>query len=250
MARSSTKRAPKKARAGGTRKAAPKRTPRPRRPLKARLRRWALGAALLALALIAAPSVINPPMTLTMWAEARQLGGIERHWIGIEDVAPVMRRATVAAEDANFCRHWGFDMNAIRGALEAEGRYGASTISQQTVKNVFLWQGRSWTRKALEALITPLVELTWSKRRILEVYLNVAEFGEGVFGVDAAARHYFGVAPANLSATQAAYLAVVLPDPKGRDAAHLSPRLRQRALQVRDGAATIRADGRDDCFES
>jgi len=227
---------------------------RPSRPLSARLRLW-LGRALLGMGAlvvlaIAAPSAVNPPTTHTIWSEARRLGRVDHRWVPLDDIAPVMRRSTVAAEDANFCLHWGFDMRAIRGALEAGGRYGGSTISQQTVKNVYLWQGRSWPRKALEALITPLVELTWSKRRILEIYLNVAEFGEGVFGVDAAARHYFGVPPAALSADQAAALVVILPSPKERNAANLSPWLRQRAAQIRDGAATIAADGRDDCFDS
>ena len=104
-----------------------------------------------------------------------------------------MGRSAVAAEDANFCLHWGFDMAAIREAVEEGGTRGASTISQQVVKNVFLWHGRSWVRKAMEAVMTPVVELVWTKRRILEVYLNVAEFDEGVFGVQAAAQHYFGV---------------------------------------------------------
>ncbi len=129
-----------------------------------------------------------------------------------------MARSVVAAEDANFCLHWGFDMAAIRKAIDEGGNRGASTISQQVVKNVFLWHGRSWLRKAMEAAITPVVELVWSKRRILEVYLNVAEFDTGVFGVQAAAQHYFGVSAADLSAVQAARLAAVLPDPKGRDA--------------------------------
>ncbi|MCO8143668.1 monofunctional biosynthetic peptidoglycan transglycosylase [Rhodovulum tesquicola] len=220
--------------------------PRPR----ITLRRLVWGMVLLAVLGVVAPKVVNPPLTHTMWSEGRRLGGIEHRWVAIEDVAPAMRRAVVAAEDANFCRHWGFDMRAIRGALEAGGRYGASTISQQTVKNVYLWQSRSWPRKALEAVITPLVELTWSKRRILEVYLNVAEFGEGVFGVDAAARHYFGVPPDRLSAAQAAALAVVLPAPKTRNAARLTPQLQRRAARISDGAATIRADGRSACFES
>ena len=104
----------------------------------------------------------------------------------------MMARSVVAAEDANYCLHWGFDMGAIREALEDGAARGASTISQQTVKNTFLWQGRSWFRKALEALLTPVVELVWTKRRLLEVYLNVIEFDEGVFGVEAAAQSYFG----------------------------------------------------------
>jgi monofunctional biosynthetic peptidoglycan transglycosylase len=160
-----------------------------------------------------------------------------------------MFRAAVAAEDANFCRHWGFDMGAIRTAIaEGSGR-GASTISQQTVKNVFLWQGRSWLRKALEAVLTLLVEAVWTKRRILVVYLNVAEFGEGVFGVEAAARHYFGISAAELTPTQAARLAVVLPNPKVRNPASLNQTLRRRAARIADGAETIRVDGRADCFE-
>ena len=104
-----------------------------------------------------------------------------------------MGRSAVAAEDANFCNHWGFDMAAIRLAIDEGSNRGASTISQQVVKNVFLWHGRSYVRKAMEAVMTPVVELVWTKRRMLEVYLNVAEFDEGVFGVQAAAQHYFGV---------------------------------------------------------
>ncbi len=165
------------------------------------------------------------------------------------DVAPVMARAAVAAEDANFCLHWGLDISAIRAAMADGGRRGASTISQQTVKNVYLWQGRSWTRKSIEALVTPLVEAIWSKRRILEVYLNVAEFDDGVFGVEAAAAQYFGVGAAELTPVQAARLAAILPDPKGRSAARPSEFVRRRATSILDGAATIRRDGRADCFE-
>jgi monofunctional glycosyltransferase len=160
-----------------------------------------------------------------------------------------MARSAVAAEDANFCLHWGFDMAAIRQAIDAGGNRGASTISQQVVKNVFLWQGRSWLRKAMEALLTPVVELVWTKQRVLEVYMNVAEFDEGVFGVQAAAQHYFGVDARDLTATQAARLAAVLPDPKGRDAANPGPVVRRRAGQIISGAETIAADGRAACFE-
>ena len=114
---------------------------------------------------------------------------------------------------------------------------------------MFLWQGRSWLRKALEAAITPAVETVWTKRRILEVYLNVAEFGEGVFGVEAAAQHHFGVTAQDLSDVQAARLAAVLPAPKQRSASRPSEFVRNRAARILDGAATIRADGRADCFE-
>ncbi|MEP6065650.1 MAG: transglycosylase domain-containing protein, partial [Paracoccaceae bacterium] len=144
----------------------------------------------------------------------------------------------------------GLDVAALRLATEEGRGRGASTISQQVVKNVYLWQGRTWLRKALEAGMTPLIEALWSKRRILEVYLNVAEFDEGVFGVDAAALHYFGETPKGLSNQQAARLAAVLPNPKGRSAKNPSARIRKRAASIQDGAATIKADGRAKCFES
>jgi monofunctional biosynthetic peptidoglycan transglycosylase len=202
----------------------------------------------LLLALILLFAVIPPPTTPYIWSEGRRLGGVDRTWVGGDAIAPVMLRSVVAAEDANFCLHWGFDMAEIRRAVAQGGLRGASTLSQQVVKNVFLWHGRSWGRKAMEAMLTPLLELVWTKRRILLVYLNVAEFAEGVFGVEAAARHHFGVAAADLTPAQAARRAAVLPDPKGRDAAAPSRALRNRAAAIADGAETIRADGRDGCF--
>lgn len=217
------------------------------------LRRLALRAVLIAaavaLALIVLFRVLNPPMTWTMWSESRRLGAIDQEWTDMSDIAPVMRRSVVAAEDANFCTHWGFDMAAIRQAMDAGGERGASTITQQVVKNVFLWQGRSWLRKAIEATLTPPVELVWNKRRILEVYLNVAEFSEGVFGINAAAFHYFRTTPDKLTPRQAALLAAVLPDPKGRSASHPSRFVQRRASAIEQGAETIRVDGRSACFE-
>ncbi len=198
---------------------------------------------------IAAHAVMTPPKTFYMRQEAKRLGEIDYVWVPYADIAPAMARSVVAAEDANFCNHWGFDMAAIRTAIEEGGSRGASTISQQTVKNMYLWHGRSWARKALEALITPVLELIWSKQRIIEVYMNIAEFDEGVFGVEAASYHYFGVGPADLSDQQAAQLAAVLPNPKNRSASRLTANLRKRAASIRDGAATIRRDGRSSCFE-
>jgi monofunctional biosynthetic peptidoglycan transglycosylase len=160
-----------------------------------------------------------------------------------------MFRSVVAAEDANFCLHWGFDMAAIRLAVDQGATRGASTLSQQVVKNVFLWHGRNWARKAMEAAITPVMELVWTKRRILVVYLNVAEFGEGIFGVEAAAQHYFGVSAAELTAVQAARLAAVLPDPKRRNAGDPSRFVRNRARAIISGAETVAVDGRASCFE-
>jgi monofunctional biosynthetic peptidoglycan transglycosylase len=234
-------------------KPAPEKSPAaPRRLLRPLLRYAGLAAGSLAaliLFLIFVFALINPPRGFYMIAESWRQGGIERDWVPLEDIAPEMARSVVAAEDANFCLHWGFDMAAIRQALDEGSGRGASTISQQVVKNVFLWQGRSWVRKAMEAAITPVLELVWTKRRIVEVYLNVAETGRGVFGVEAAAQHYFGVAAADLSPTQAARIAAALPDPKDRDPANPSGYLRKRAGQIISGAETIAADGRSACFE-
>jgi monofunctional biosynthetic peptidoglycan transglycosylase len=194
-------------------------------------------------------SFVPPPINFYQLGEAWRLGGIDKDWVAWEDIAPVMGRSAVAAEDANFCNHWGFDMAAIRAAIEEGSNRGASTISQQVVKNVFLWHGRSWLRKAMEGVLTPAVELVWSKQRVLEVYLNVAEFDEGVFGVQAAAQHYFGVDAKDLTALQAARLAAVLPDPKGRSASEPSSFVRNRTRSIISGAETIAADGRSACFE-
>jgi monofunctional biosynthetic peptidoglycan transglycosylase len=215
--------------------------------------RWALrGAGAIAAfyaLLIVLFAIVPPPTNIYQMGESWRLGGIEKDWVSWEEIAPVMGRSAVAAEDANYCNHWGFDMAAIRQAIEEGGNRGASTISQQVVKNVFLWHGRSYARKAMEAILTPVVELVWSKERILEVYLNVAEFDEGIFGVQAAAQHYFGVDAKDLSALQAARLAAVLPDPKGRDAANPSSFVRSRTRSIISGAETIAADGRAACFE-
>lgn len=216
--------------------------------------RW-LGRGLLAiggfyLSLIVLYSFLPPPGNLYQWSEAWRLGGIERDWIGIDAIAPVMGRSVVAAEDANFCLHWGFDISAIREEIEDGGSKGRSTISQQVVKNVFLWHGRSWLRKAMEAVLTPTVELFWSKQRILEMYLNQAEFAEGVFGVQAAAQHFWHIDAADLSPGQAARLAAVLPNPQKYDAGNPGSFVRRRASQILSGAETILQDGRSACFET
>lgn len=237
-----------------TRSSKAKRTPA--RPLGWRLLRGAVRLTLLAaslafLALTLAAvlfSVLNPPTNFYKQTERARLGGIAHDWVSIDRVPPHVLRALVAAEDANFCLHHGFDMAAIRLAM-AEGRgRGASTISQQVAKNVYLWPARTWSRKAMEAVATVLTETFWSKRRILEVYLNVAEFDEGVFGLGAAAPHYFGVPVEQLSRVQGARLAAVLPSPRTRDAANPTPFLQSRARSILSGVDTIAADGRDRCF--
>ncbi|MEL7150680.1 MAG: monofunctional biosynthetic peptidoglycan transglycosylase [Pseudomonadota bacterium] len=225
-------------------------TPPARKWRPAALVRRAILSVLLAIVVwVGAYAVFPPPTTPYILAEGVKQGGIQRRWVDVEDIAPVMLRSVVAAEDANFCLHWGFDMRQLRAAIAEGANRGASTLTQQTVKNVWLWHGRSWLRKALEAVYTPIVETVWSKRRILEVYLNVAEFDTGVFGVEAAAQHHFGVSAQDLSARQSALLAAVLPNPKERQAVNPSTATQRRAAQIADGAATIRRDGRAACFE-
>ena len=223
-------------------------------PLHRRIRRafWRFVAIafLVVVAVILLGRVVNPPTTFYMMSESRRLDGVDHEWVPLEEIAPVMLRAVVAAEDANFCNHWGLDIKAIRLAIAEGSNRGASTLSQQTVKNMYLWHGRTYVRKALEAGMTPLMEAMWTKARILEVYLNIAEFDEGVFGVEAAARHYFNVGPEALTSRQASQLAAVLPNPKQRSASRPTANLKKRAAQIRSGAATIKADGRARCFQS
>jgi monofunctional biosynthetic peptidoglycan transglycosylase len=168
---------------------------------------------------------VNPPTTAFMLidrAGAASAGGkpyAPRHrWVDWAQISPHMKVAVIAAEDQKFPEHRGFDVESINDAMEDRERggrvRGASTISQQVAKNLFLWPGRSWIRKGLEAYFTVLVELLWGKQRILEVYLNVAEFGRGVFGVGAASEVYFGKRAAQLTPADAALLAAVLPNPK------------------------------------
>ena len=218
------------------------------RPIWQWIRRLALGLAALAAFGVLVYAVVPVPITPYMVTERVRLGELDYDWTPMAQIAPAMQLAAVAAEDANFCAHWGFDIGALRDAIKGGMQRGGSTISQQVVKNVFLWQGRSWPRKALEGLLVVPVEVVWTKRRVLEVYLNIAEFDEGVFGVGAAARHYFGVEAADLSPTQAARLAAVLPDPKGRSASKPSAYVKKRAGAILRGAETIRQDGRAACF--
>jgi monofunctional biosynthetic peptidoglycan transglycosylase len=139
-------------------------------------------------------------------------------WVSLDQISPAMGVAVIAAEDQKFAEHFGFDWQAIEKALEHNGRNtrtkGASTLTQQTAKNLFLWSDRSWPRKGLEAYFTVLLEALWPKRRILETYLNVAEFGDGVYGVEAAAQKYFRKPASRLNGSEAALLAAVLPSPR------------------------------------
>lgn len=174
---------------------------------------------------IALFSVMPVPFSAVM--VERQLGawlsgdfGYVAHsdWVSMDEISPWMGLAVIAAEDQKFPEHWGFDVSAIEKALAHNERNenrirGASTLSQQTAKNLFLWDGRSWVRKGLEAGLTLGMETVWSKKRILTVYLNIAEFGDGIFGVEAAAQRYFHKPASRLSLSEAALLAAVLPNP-------------------------------------
>ena len=240
-----------------TTKPDPKKKPQSRAAAQSPLRRvlrWvarvSAGIAAFYATLIGLFSFIPPPINIYQLQESWRLGGITKDWVSWDEIAPVMARSVVAAEDANFCLHWGFDMAAIRAAVDQGSQRGASTLTQQVAKNTFLWHGRSYLRKAMEAVLTPPIELVWSKQRILEVYLNIAEFDQGIFGVQAAAQHHFGVDARDLSDTQAARLAAVLPDPKGRSASNPSDFVRKRSRAILSGAETIAADGRADCFQS
>ena len=163
--------------------------------------------------------------------------GLRREWAPYARISPHLKRAVVAAEDAKFLDHEGFDWEMIHQAMaknQSKGRVvaGASTISQQLAKNLFLSGERSWVRKAQEAIITWMLEATMSKRRILELYLNYAEWGDGVFGAEAAARYHFGVRATTLDAGQAAYLAAILPSPRRYGAGRTTPYIEGRALTI------------------
>lgn len=161
---------------------------------------------------------------------------VTQHWVSIDKLPSQIALAMVASEDQRFPEHFGVDFTAISKALnqsdDGEGLRGASTITQQTAKNLLLWPGRSFIRKGLEAGLALSLEVIWGKKRILEVYVNVAEFGKGIYGVEAASQHYFHKSARNLSSNEAARLAVLLPSPRKRDPNNLTPYLRQRVVWV------------------
>lgn len=169
---------------------------------------------------------VPPPVTFTMIGNAFDGRGITKDWMTLDNIDPDMARAAIGAEDWNFCRHNGFDFAAIRQAMKENARggriRGGSTISQQTAKNAFLWQGGGFFRKGLEAWFTVLIEAIWGKRRIMEIYLNIAETGIGTYGANAGAMRYFRHDASRLSTTEAARIAAVLPLPKKRGA--IAPR--------------------------
>jgi len=201
---------------------------------------------------------VPPLFTILMVQQAAAGQGMDYRWRSLDHISPRLVEAVIAAEDARFCQHHGFDVEAIQKAMEAneraeqrgsDKRRGASTISQQTAKNVFLWPSRDWVRKGLEVGYTGLIEAVWGKRRIMEMYLNVAEWAPGVYGAEAASRHWFNKSAENLTAREAARLAAILPSPRRYRAADPGPYVRRRASRIQAAMGTVRQQGLDACVD-
>jgi monofunctional biosynthetic peptidoglycan transglycosylase len=204
------------------------------------LLRWGL-RVLIALAvlppvLLLLYAVVPPPGTPLMLIRLFEGEGIHRQWVPLENIAPALPQRVIAGEDNLFCSHAGFDLAALRkaasGWLNGTSNAGGSTVSQQTAKNLFFWPGRSFLRKGLEAYATLWMEILWSKQRIMEVYLNIVEWGPGLYGAEAAARHYFNVPSAALSTQQAALMAAVLPNPRRWSPAKPTAYIQNRAATL------------------
>jgi monofunctional biosynthetic peptidoglycan transglycosylase len=228
-------------------------TSRSRRGIGLWLRRIAKLAVIVALipvvlTILYLPSFVRPVSTL-MLADLVTLQGYDRRWVPLEDVAPVLVNSVIMSEDGQFCRHLGIDFGELRGvvndALAGEPTRGASTITMQTVKNLYLWNSRSFIRKVVELPLAGYFDLVVPKRRIMEIYLNIAEWGPGIYGIEAAAQHHFGVSAKNLTARQAALLTATLPNPVMRNPAKPSAGLRRVANLIQRRAA--RAGGYVDC---
>lgn len=213
------------------------------------MKRWLLGLAIGWVVLTVGPVVVlrfvDPPTTAFMLArraeasEKNEKGFVLRQqWVPLSRISKELQRALLAAEDQKFFQHSGFDVEAIEDAvedrLEGKSRRGASTLTQQVAKNLFLWSGKSFLRKGLEAYFSVLLEALWSKERILEVHLNIAEFGNGVYGAEEASRLYLGKSAASLTPEEAAALVVVLPSPRSRKVTAPTPKVRERSRWVLD----------------
>ena len=227
----------------------PSRLPRLLRWARWLLAGWVIGTAGVVLVL----RFVQPPTTAFILARRLQASrtsepgfSIKQTWVPISRISPSAQLAFIAGEDQKFASHWGFDVQAIEDAmedhLEGKSARGASTLTQQVAKNLFLWNGRSWVRKGLEAYFTVLIELFWPKRRILEVHLNVAELGNGIYGVEAASRTYFAKPASMLSSQEAAALAAVLPNPRTRRVNAPSVRVLERMQWIADQAQRLPPD--------
>jgi monofunctional biosynthetic peptidoglycan transglycosylase len=189
---------------------------------------------------------INPPITLTELGSVFEGDGLHRTYVGMKDISPNARLAVISTEDQLFPDHDGFDFKNIEKAMKhnqkSKSLHGASTISQQVAKNVFLWQGRNWLRKGLEVYFTFMIELVWGKRRILEMYLNVAEMGKGVYGIEAAARTYYHKSAKDLTRLEAARIAACLPNPKIYTVKPLSAHVANRSAWALDQMSHLQED--------
>jgi monofunctional biosynthetic peptidoglycan transglycosylase len=217
---------------------------------------WTISAAflfvLLSLLWVLLYRVVNPPVTFTMLGDRLSGRHVERDWMSLERIDRDAVRAAIAAEDSKFCSHWGFDQDAIAAAMRRNAKGGSvirggSTISQQTAKNAFLWQGGGYFRKGLEAWFTLLIENMWGKRRIMEVYLNVAETGIGTYGVNAGAQRYFNHDASAMSRVEAARIAAVLPLPKKRGATAPKGFTRRYGNAIVARIGVVARDGLDRC---
>jgi monofunctional biosynthetic peptidoglycan transglycosylase len=228
------------------------------RGLPARLLGWlvrlVLGFVILSLLWVLAYRFVPPPITATMIGDAVAGRGITKDWMSIDEIDRDMVRAAIAAEDSKFCSHDGFDFDAIEQAMQRNasgGRIrGGSTISQQTAKNAFLWQGGGYVRKGVEAWFTVLIEAMWPKRRIMEVYLNLAETGLGTYGVNAGSERYYGHDASAMSRTEAARIAAILPLPKKRGAIAPKGFTRRYGSSIAARIGVVARDGLDACVYS
>jgi len=194
---------------------------------------------------------VPPPATPLMVIRLAEGKGWNHRWRSINDVSPTLPRALIAAEDARFCDHHGFDFEALQKAYENNEKgkkiRGGSTISQQTAKNVFLWPGRSYVRKGLEAYFTVLIETLWGKKRIMEVYLNSIEYGPGIYGAEAASQTYFKVGADRLTPVQSSRLAAILPSPLKWKAVNPGRYVKKRSSKIGKASGTVRREGLAAC---
>jgi len=191
---------------------------------------------------------VPPPITPLMIIRMTQGKGMDYRWRPLSQISPALVQAAVAGEDARFCEHHGFDFAAMKAAMRANQRRpgkvrGGSTISQQTAKNAFLWPGRTFVRKAVEAYFTVLIEHLWGKRRIMEVYLNIVEMGPGIYGAQSAAQHYFHTDASRLTGLEASRLAAIFPNPLKWQAATPGKYVQKRSRKIGGAMAFVRADG-------
>ncbi len=228
------------------------------KPVK-RLSRWVLGLLLAFAVLTVGPVLalrfIDPPTTAFMLARRSEASDknekgfvLRQQWVPLSRISTHLQRALIAAEDQKFFQHSGFDVAAIEDAmedrLEGKSNRGASTLTQQVAKNLFLWSGKSFLRKGLEAYFTVLLETFWSKARILEMHLNLAEYGNGVYGAEEASRLYLGKSAAALTPEEAALLVVVLPSPRTRKVTAPSPKVRERSRWVLEQMERVKLAGK------